>query len=170
MTNGGGLFEPGAGGSAPKHIQQFLKEGHLRWDSIGEFLALSESFNHLAEVSKNFKSSIFSRTLNKAIEKFLSNNKSPSRKVCELDNRGSHFYIALYWAEALSLQTDDKELSTRFLEMSKVLKENENEIINELNEAQGESIDLGGYFNPDEKKVSDVMRPSSTFNNLLSSF
>ena len=170
LTNGGGLFETGAGGSAPKHVQQFLKEGHLRWDSIGEFLALSESFNHLAEVSKNFKSSIFSRTLNKAIEKFLSNNKSPSRKVCELDNRGSHFYIALYWAEALSLQTDDKELSTRFLEMSKVLKENENEIINELNEAQGESIDLGGYFNPDEKKVSDVMRPSSTFNNLLSSF
>lgn len=170
LTNGGGLFETGAGGSAPKHVQQFLKEGHLRWDSIGEFLALSESFSHLAEVSKNYKSSIFSKTLNQAIEKFLNNNKSPSRKVCELDNRGSHFYLALYWAEALSLQTDDEDLSNRFLKMAKVLKENENVILDELNMVQGGSIDLGGYFNPDEKKVSDVMRPSSTFNNVLSSF
>ncbi len=170
LTNGGGLFETGAGGSAPKHVQQFLKEGHLRWDSIGEFLALSESFNHLSEVSKNSKSSIFSKTLNQAIEKFLNNNKSPSRNVCELDNRGSHFYLALYWAEALSLQTDDEDLSNRFLEMAKVLKENENVILDELNMVQGGSIDIGGYFNPDEKKVSDVMRPSSTFNNVLSSF
>ncbi len=170
LMNGGGLFETGAGGSAPKHVQQFLKEGHLRWDSLGEFLAIAESFNHLAKFADNYKAEVFSKTLNQAIEKFLNNNKSPSRKVNELDNRGSHFYLALYWAEALSHQKEDKELKNRFFELAKVLREKETEIINELNEAQGTSVDLGGYFNPDEKKVTENMRPSKTFNNLLSNF
>jgi len=170
LIKGGGLFETGAGGSAPKHIQQFLKEGHLRWDSIGEFLALAESFDHLGRYTDNSKAKVFSKTLNQAIEKFLNYNKSPSRIVNELDNRGSHFYLALYWAEALSLQEDDKELNRRFFELAKVLGEKETKILNELNEAQGNSVDLGGYFNPDEKKVSEAMRPSPTFNNLLFTF
>jgi len=169
LIKGGGLFETGAGGSAPKHVQQFLKEGHLRWDSTGEFLALSESLNHLAEISKNSKATIFSKTLDQAIENFMQNNKSPSRIVYEIDNRGSHFYLAYYWAKALAEQREDREISRRFIEIAKTLNDKENQIINELNKAQGRSIELGGYFNPNAKKVSNVMRPSAVFNNLLSS-
>ena len=170
LIKGGGLFETGAGGSAPKHVQQFLKEGHLRWDSIGEFLALVESLNHFAKFTKNNKAEIFSKTLNLANEKFLNNNKSPSRKVYELDSRGSHFYLAMFWAESLAYQKEDKKLQNRFLGLTKELREKEEIILNELNSAQGNSIDLGGYYQPDEKKLSKAMRPSPTFNKTLADF
>ncbi|MEE9614393.1 MAG: NADP-dependent isocitrate dehydrogenase [Thermodesulfobacteriota bacterium] len=167
LMNGGGLFETGAGGSAPKHVQQFLEEGHLRWDSLGEFLALAESFEHLGNTTKNEKAKIFAKTLGRANCKFLDSNKSPSRKVNELDNRGSHFYLALYWAEAVAEQTEDTELQARFAKLAKTLADNEAKIIDELNAAQGKPVDIGGYYHPDLEKVSKAMRPSATFNAAL---
>ena len=170
LMKGGGLFETGAGGSAPKHVQQFLKEAHLRWDSLGEFLALAESLNHLARTTDNPKAAILAKTLNQANEEFLTQNKSPSRNVHELDNRGSHFYLAMYWAQALASQTEDTVLQKRFSGLSKKLVANEARIVDELNSAQGYGLDLGGYYHPDEKKINAAMRPSETLNAAISSF
>ncbi len=167
LMNGGGLFETGAGGSAPKHVQQFLEEGHLRWDSLGEFLALAESLVHLSNTTKNEKAALFAKTLGEANSMFLDSNKSPSRKVNELDNRGSHFYLALYWAEALAAQTEDTELQERFAGLAKELSHNEKKITQELIEAQGAPVDIGGYYVPDLKLVTSAMRPSETFNAAL---
>ena len=164
LMNGGGLFETGAGGSAPKHVQQFLEEGHLRWDSLGEFLALAASLEHLANASNNKKAQILADTLDQATGKFLDSNKSPSRKVGELDNRGSHFYLALYWAEALAAQTEYKDLQARFAKLAKELGANEARIVKELNAAQGRPVDIGGYYFPDAKLAAKAMRPSATFN------
>jgi isocitrate dehydrogenase len=170
LMKGGGLFETGAGGSAPKHIQQFVKESHLRWDSLGEFLALAESLNHLAQTTDNPKASVLAKTLDQANEDFLIHNKSPSRTVHELDNRGSHFYLALYWAQALAAQTEDTALQQRFSGLAKTLSENEAGIVDELNAAQGNALDLGGYYHPDETKVTAAMRPSATLNAAISAF
>ena len=170
LMKGGGLFETGAGGSAPKHVQQFVKEAHLRWDSLGEFLALAESLNHLARTTDNPKAAVLAKTLNQANEEFLTHNKSPSRKVHELDNRGSHFYLALYWAQALAAQTEDTTLQQRFSGLAKTLSENEDGIVDELNAAQGNGLDLGGYYHPDETKVTAAMRPSATLNAAISAF
>lgn len=167
LMNGGGLFETGAGGSAPKHVQQFVEEGHLRWDSLGEFLALAVSLEHIGSKYNNEKAVVLSEALDTATEKFLENDKSPSRKVNELDNRGSHFYLALYWAEALAGQSKDAELKEHFSSIAKELKDNENKIIEELNEAQGSPVDIGGYYQPDEDKTSNAMRPSNTLNSIL---
>lgn len=164
LMNGGGLFETGAGGSAPKHVQQFEKENHLRWDSLGEFLALGVSLEHLAEVFGNQKAQVLADTLVVANAKFLEENKSPSRKVKELDNRGSHFYLALYWAEALGSQDTDAELKARFAPLAESLAANESKIVDELIEVQGVPVDLGGYYRPDWSKASAAMRPSETFN------
>lgn len=168
LMNGGGLFETGAGGSAPKHVQQFVEEGHLRWDSLGEFLALAVSLEHLGEKYGNKKALVLSEALDKATEEFLEKDKSPSRKVNELDNRGSHFYLALYWAEALSEQSEETELKEHFTKVAKQLRENEDKILRELIEAQGRPVDIGGYYKPDEEKVSKAMRPSETLNGILS--
>jgi len=170
LMKGGGLFETGAGGSAPKHVQQFVKESHLRWDSLGEFLAMAESLSHLARNTDNTKAAVLAKTLNQANEHFLAHNKSPSRKVHELDNRGSHFYLAMFWAQALAVQTEDTEIQSRFSGLAKELEEKENIIIEELNSAQGKELDLGGYYDPDEKKVTEAMRPSATLNALFSAF
>ena len=170
LMKGGGLFETGAGGSAPKHVQQFVKESHLRWDSLGEFLAMAESLSHLARNTDNTKAAVLAKTLNQANEHFLAHNKSPSRKVHELDNRGSHFYLAMFWARALADQTEDTEIQSRFSGLAKELEEKENIIIEELNSAQGKELDLGGYYDPDEKKVTEAMRPSATLNALFSAF
>ena len=167
LMNGGGLFETGAGGSAPKHVQQFEKEGHLRWDSLGEFLALGESFDYLGTTTDNAKARLFSKTLGEANCKFLDSNKSPSRKCGELDNRGSHFYLALYWAEALGAQSEDTELQGRFKPLAEALAANETKIVDELNAAQGSAQDLGGYFKLDDEKASKAMRPSATLNSAL---
>ena len=167
LLAGGGLFETGAGGSAPKHVQQFVQEGHLRWDSLGEFLAIAVSLEDLANKTDNAKAQILAKTLNQAIGVFLDENKSPSRKVNELDNRGSHFYLSLYWAEALVKQTDDASLQSHFSPLAQSLREKEQIIVNELNAAQGNPIDLGGYFFPNEAKASQSMRPSKTFNKIL---
>jgi isocitrate dehydrogenase len=167
LMNGGGLFETGAGGSAPKHVQQFVQEGHLRWDSLGEFLALAESLDHLGKVAGNEKAHIFAETLSEANCKFLDSNRSPSRKCGELDNRGSHFYLALYWAEALAAQSKDADLKARFTGLAKTLADNETTIVDELNAAQGAPVDMGGYYAPDEAKTSAAMRPSATFNAAL---
>ena len=148
-------------------MQQFVKEGHLRWDSLGEFLALAESLEHLGNVTGSEKAKVFSKTLGEANCKFLDSNKSPSRKVNELDNRGSHFYLAMYWAEALAAQSDDAELQTRFTGVAKELSANEAKIIDDLNAAQGSPVDIGGYFRPDLEKVSGAMRPSTTFNAII---
>lgn len=164
LMNGGGLFETGAGGSAPKHVQQFQKENHLRWDSLGEFLALGVSLEHLAAVFGNEKARVLADTLNTANAKFLEENKSPSRKVEELDNRGSHFYLALYWAEALAAQDKDAEVKARFAPLAGALKANEATIVDELNGVQGPAVDLGGYYRPDWAKAQAAMRPSKTFN------
>ena len=168
LLAGGGLFETGAGGSAPKHVQQFVTENHLRWDSLGEFLALAVSLEALAESSKNKKVLALANALDKANDNFLKNDKSPSRKVNELDNRGSHFYLAMYWAEAMASQTEDTELSERFKKLFDKLKADEKKIIDELNSVQGKPVDMGGYYNPDLDKVSKAMRPSETFNSALS--
>lgn len=168
LMNGGGLFETGAGGSAPKHVQQFEKENHLRWDSLGEFLALAASLEHLSVTTGNAKAGILSKTLDSATGKFLDENRSPSRKVGELDNRGSHFYLALYWAQELSNQTEDAELKAEFEPIAKALTKNEDKIVSELNNAQGAAIDLGGYFKPDNQLASKAMRPSETLNLVLS--
>ncbi|WP_109097632.1 NADP-dependent isocitrate dehydrogenase [Aquimarina sp. AU58] len=167
LMNGGGLFETGAGGSAPKHVQQFNKEGHLRWDSLGEFLALAVSLEHLGETNNNTKALIIAEALDQATIKFLENKKSPSRKVNELDNRGSHFYLALYWAQELAKQTQDKELQNEFAVVAKQLADNENKIINELNDAQGNTVDMGGYYWPNTDKISTAMRPSETLNAII---
>ncbi|MGZ0656174.1 NADP-dependent isocitrate dehydrogenase [Coraliomargarita sp. W4R72] len=167
LMNGGGLFETGAGGSAPKHVQQFEKENHLRWDSLGEFLALGVSLEHLSAVFDNAKAQTLADTLDIANAKFLSENKSPSRKVNELDNRGSHFYLALYWAEALAAQDKDAELKARFAPFAEALAANEAKIVDELNSAQGVAMDIGGYYRPVLEKVQAAMRPSVTFNAAL---
>lgn len=169
LLKGGGLYETGAGGSAPKHVDQFVEENHLRWDSLGEFLALSVSLEDLGNKSGNAQATILASTLNQAISKHLDNNKSPSRKVGELDNRGSHFYLALYWAEALAAQTKDSSLAERFGKLAKSLSAAEEKILSELNEAQGRPAQIGGYYHPDNAKTAAAMRPSPTFNNLLDS-
>ncbi len=167
LMAGGGLFETGAGGSAPKHVQQFQEEGYLRWDSLGEFLALAVSLEHLAQTFGNARAKVLADTLDQANAKVLENNRAPARKVGQLDNRGSHFYLALYWAEALAAQTADKELQARFAPLAKALAENEQKIIAELNGAQGKPVDMGGYYQPDFAKTSAAMRPSPTFNAAL---
>jgi isocitrate dehydrogenase len=170
LMKGGGLFETGAGGSAPKHVQQFNEEGHLRWDSLGEFLALAASFEHYSKRTNNEKAHILSKTLDRATEKFLETNKSPSRKVNERDNRGSHFYLAMYWAEALAQQTEDTSLKERFSNLFNKLKEKEDIINNELLGAQDKTVDINGYYKPDDKLASKAMRPSETFNSILDAF
>ena len=167
LLAGGGLFETGAGGSAPKHVQQFNSENHLRWDSLGEFLAIAVSLEDLGGKCNNNRALILSRALNDAIGKLLDQNKSPSRKVNELDNRGSHFYLALYWAQALASQTEDTDLAAEFSGCADILQKEENTIINELNAVQGCAMDIGGYYQPDSEKVADAMRPCSTFNRAL---
>jgi len=169
LMNGGGLFETGAGGSAPKHVQQFLREGYLRWDSLGEFLALGASLEHLGQKFNNSKAQVLAETLDQAISKILENNKSPSRKVGEIDNRGSHFYLALYWAQALATQTRDKDIQARFINLAKMLAGNEAKINAELIASQGITLDMGGYYHPDFDKTSKAMRPSATFNEALAS-
>jgi isocitrate dehydrogenase len=164
LMNGGGLFETGAGGSAPKHVQQFVEEGYLRWDSLGEFLALGASLEHLAQVTNNKRAAILASTLDVANARFLETDKSPKRKVGQLDNRGSHFYLAMYWAQALADQNDDAELKARFGKLAKLLTENEAKIVGELNGAQGKPVDIGGYYRPDRAKTAAAMRPSATLN------
>lgn len=168
LMNGGGLFETGAGGSAPKHVDQFLEENHLRWDSLGEFLALAVSLEHFGSKNNNPKATILAETLDEATEKYLENSKSPSRRVNEIDNRGSHFYLAMYWAQALADQNDDAELKNIFMPIAKSLKDNEDLINSELLEVQGAPVDIGGYYEPVEKLVYGAMRPSGTFNAILS--
>ena len=170
LMNGGGLFETGAGGSAPKHVQQLEKQNHLRWDSLGEFLALAASLEHLSQTTDNSKAKVLADTLGIATGKFLDNNKSPSRKVGELDNRGSHFYLGLYWAQALIKQSDDVELKAYFQELATSLSEHEEKIVAELNEAQGDAIDLDGYYFADTQLVSAAMRPSVILNETIASF
>ena len=169
LLAGGGLFETGAGGSAPKHVQQFVEEGHLRWDSLGEFLAIAVSLEDLAEKTNNAKAKVLADCLNAAIGRFLDENKSPSRKVNEIDNRGSHFYLALFWAESLAGQSEDSELASHFSGLANTLRENESKIAEELISAQGEPMDLGGYYLPDDEKAAAAMRPSQTFNEALAS-
>lgn len=169
LMNGGGLFETGAGGSAPKHVQQLVEENHLRWDSLGEFLALAESLEHLAIHEDNDKAQVLSDTLDGATEKLLMNNKSPSRKVGELDNRGSHFYLALYWAQELAAQDDNSELKQTFTPLAKALAENEDAIVKELNEVQGHAVDIGGYYLLDKEQAENVMRPSKLLNDTIAS-
>jgi isocitrate dehydrogenase len=169
LLAGGGLFETGAGGSAPKHVQQFVKEGYLRWDSLGEFSALGASLEHIGAATGNAKAKVLAETLDVAIGKFLDNNKSPARKVGQIDNRGSHFYLALYWAEALAAQGKDAELKARFTTVAKRLAENEPKIAAELIAAQGKPQDLGGYYQPDPAKTSKAMRPSPTLNAIVES-
>ena len=170
LLGGGGLFETGAGGSAPKHVQQFVKEGYLRWDSLGEFSALAASLDHLGNTFKNEKALVLAETLDQAIGKFLDNNKSPARKVGEIDNRGSHYYLALYWAQALAGQTKDKDLQVRFAKLAQQLGENEEKINQELLAAQRKPQDLGGYYDPDPEKTSKGMRPSVTLNAIVDAF
>jgi isocitrate dehydrogenase len=167
LLNGGGLFETGAGGSAPKHVQQFEEEGYLRWDSLGEFLALAASLEHLAKVANNQAAKILADSLDQANAKFLESNKSPARKVGEIDNRGSHFYLALYWAQALAQQTQDKNLAARFVKIAKEMVDNEAKISTELLGAQGKPVDVGGYYHPDDAKTSKAMRPSPTLNAIV---
>jgi len=167
LLNGGGLFETGAGGSAPKHVQQFIKESHLRWDSLGEFSALGASLEHMATTFDNKKAQILADTLDKAISSLLENKRSPSRKVNELDTRGSHFYIALYWAQELASQSENSDLKEKFVVIAKNLSDNENVIVEELNSSQGNSVDLDGYYLPDDVKVAKAMRPSVTLNKII---
>jgi isocitrate dehydrogenase len=167
LLNGGGLFETGAGGSAPKHVQQFQEEGYLRWDSLGEFLALAASLEHLAKVANNQAAKNLADALDQANAKFLESNKSPARKVGEIDNRGSHFYLALYWAQALAQQTQDKNLAARFAKIAKDMADNEAKISSELLGAQGKPVDVGGYYHPDDTKASKAMRPSPTLNAIV---
>jgi len=167
LMNGGGLFETGAGGSAPKHVQQFVEEGHLRWDSLGEFLALAVSLEHLGNTFNNNRAIVLGKALDKATGKFLEKDKSPSRKVNELDLRGSHYYLAMYWAEALVEQDQDPDLQEDFEEVAQALNDQEADIIHELNSAQGKPVDIGGYYKPDADKTANAMRPSRTFNSIL---
>ncbi len=167
LMNGGGLFETGAGGSAPKHVQQLLEEGHLRWDSLGEFLALTASLEHLAQKASNERAEILSETLDTAISKYLENNKAPSRNVHEIDNRGTHFYLAMYWAQALAEQNRDADLASQFESIAGELRQGEDRINEELMGAQGKAVDLGGYYLPDEEKIRAAMRPSKTLNEII---
>jgi isocitrate dehydrogenase len=167
LMNGGGLFETGAGGSAPKHVEQFIQEGHLRWDSLGEFLALAASLEHMAVTTGNKKAQVLATTLDEATGKLLDNEKSPERKVGQLDNRGSHFYLAQYWAEALANQSEDAALSAHFKGIAEALSANEGKIIEELNQSQGKAINLGGYYHPNSSALESAMRPSETFNQLI---
>jgi isocitrate dehydrogenase len=165
---GGGMYETGAGGSAPKHVQQLIEENHLRWDSLGEFLALAVSLEETGIKTSNPKAKLLGTTLDAATGKLLDNNKSPSRKTGELDNRGSHFYLALYWAQELAAQQEDAELQTQFAPLAKVLSENEATIVAELSAVQGKPVDIGGYYRSNPQLTSQVMRPSATFNAALS--
>ncbi|MCQ8876599.1 NADP-dependent isocitrate dehydrogenase [Pseudoalteromonas shioyasakiensis] len=167
LMNGGGLFETGAGGSAPKHVQQFEKENHLRWDSLGEFLALSASLEHLAVNTDNKKAQVLADTLDKATGTFLAENKSPSRKVKEIDNRGSHFFLSLFWAQELAKQNDDAELKAQFTQIASDLEAQKDQIVSELNDAQGAAMNVGGYFQPNDASAFEAMRPSATFNDIL---
>jgi isocitrate dehydrogenase len=169
LMAGGGLFETGAGGSAPKHVQQLVAENYLRWDSLGEFLALTVSIEDIAQKTGNKKAQILADALDRAVEKLLETNKSPSRKVGEIDNRGSHFYLAMYWAQELANQTEDAELAAKFAPLAKTLSENEQKIVAELNGVQGHPVDLGGYYAIDPAKTSAVMRPSETLNQAIAS-
>ena len=167
LINGGGLFETGAGGSAPKHVEQFLKEGHLRWDSLGEFLALAESLRFISQKNSCSKIEALTSALDKANNLYLDNNKSPSRKCGEIDNKASHFFLAQYWADALANQKEDKELANKFSSVANQLKENEEKIISEFLSIEGKSQDIGGYFNPNNEKAENSMRPSTTLNNII---
>ncbi|WP_104381508.1 NADP-dependent isocitrate dehydrogenase [Sphingobacterium sp. HMA12] len=167
LMNGGGLFETGAGGSAPKHVEQFLQEGYLRWDSLGEFLALGASLEHLSQTQNNPKALVLAETLDEATEKFLANDKSPARRVGQIDNRGSHFYLALYWAQALAAQTKDTDLANRFAAVAKELTDNESKINDELIGAQGQAQNIGGYYFPNDELATKAMRPSVTLNNAI---
>ena len=167
LLAGGGLFETGAGGSAPRHVQQFVEEGHLRWDSLGEFCALVASFEHYAQVHNNERAQIIAKTLDEAIGEHLENQREPSRRVNELDTRGSHFYLAYYWAKALAKQTEDTELQSIFIQVANQISNNEDKIVSELIDIQGKSVDIGGYYQPDEKLTSKSKRPSSTLNSIL---
>ena len=167
LMNGGGLFETGAGGSAPKHVQQFEQENHLRWDSLGEFLAMAVSLEHMAENFDNNKAQILAAALNDATTKYLLENRSPSRKAGEHDNRGSHYYLALYWAQALADQNEDEELKVEFFAIAESLGSNEGKIVSELMEVQCRPIDIGGYYRPDDEKAMAAMRPSQTFNDII---
>jgi len=167
LMNGGGMFETGAGGSAPKHVEQFLKEGHLRWDSLGEFCALVPSFEHIAATFNHQGAALLARTLDQAIGSHLENRRSPSRKAGELDTRGSHFYLALYWAQSLAEQTEDPGLQARFDQMAAALAASEDTIVNELAQAQGRPVDIGGYYHPDPERLVRAMRPSATFNDII---
>jgi isocitrate dehydrogenase len=169
LMDGGGMFETGAGGSAPKHVQQFVEEGHLRWDSLGEFLALAVSLEHLGKNYNVPKALVLAETLDEATDKFLDNSKSPSRKVGELDNRGSHFYLATYWAQALAAQNKDADLKKIFTNVAKELTANEKLIVSELNSAQGAHVNIGGYYTFDDNLVKKAMRPSKTLNNIIAS-
>jgi isocitrate dehydrogenase len=167
LMAGGGLYETGAGGSAPKHVSQLVEENHLRWDSLGEFLAIGASLEDLGNKTGNVKAKVLATTLDTAVGELLNENKGPSRKAGELDNRGSQFYLALYWAQALAEQTEDKELAEHFAPLAKTLGEKEAAIVAELNEVQGQPADIGGYYYPDPEKTAAVMRPSKTFNSAL---
>ena len=167
LINGGGLFETGAGGSAPKHVEQLIKENHLRWDSLGEFLALSVSLNHLGIKFKNSKAIVLAKCLDLAVEELLLNKKSPSRKKGEIDNRGSHFYLSLFWAKAIANQDTDLSLKSEFDKVFKILSENEIKILNELLQVQGKEVDLGGYFRPDLIASNKIMKPSPIFNEII---
>ena len=167
LMAGGGLFETGAGGSAPKHVKQFISENHLRWDSLGEFLALANSFTHFGRRLNNSKAMLLAETLDQAVEKYLNENKSPSRKVNEMDNRGSHFYLTMYWAQALATQDKDADMKARFALLAQILTENEAKITEELLAVQGTPVDLKGYYKPDDEIAEKMMRPSETFNAAL---
>jgi isocitrate dehydrogenase len=167
LMHGGGLFETGAGGSAPKHVQQFLKENHLRWDSLGEFLALAVSLEMLAEKTDNPRAKLLADTLDRATGKVLEENRSPSRKAGELDNRGSHFYLALYWAQELAAQSSDEAIAQRFAPLAQRLAADESKIVDELAAVQGSPVDIGGYYHPDPEKTAAAMRPSATLNEAL---
>jgi isocitrate dehydrogenase len=167
LMAGGGMYETGAGGSAPKHVQQFLEENHLRWDSLGEFLALAVSLEDFGRKYNNDDAKVLAVTLDQATAELLDKDKSPSRRVGELDNRGSHFYLTLFWAEALAKQTQSKNLQQRFAPLAKALQENEATILGELSVGQGHPVDIGGYYHPDQAKAAQALRPSATFNRLL---
>jgi isocitrate dehydrogenase len=167
LMNGGGLFETGAGGSAPKHVQQFVKENHLRWDSLGEFLALAVSLEMLAEKTGNERAKVLATALDRATGTFLEENKSPSRRAGELDNRGSHFYLALYWARELAGQADDAGLAAAFRPVADALGRDEQKIVEELNSVQGSPVDIGGYYQPDAERTTAAMRPSATLDAAL---
>jgi isocitrate dehydrogenase len=167
LMAGGGMYETGAGGSAPKHVKQLVEENHLRWDSLGEFLALGASLEDMGSKTGNKRATLLGKTLDGAIGKLLENDKGPSRKTGELDNRGSQFYLAMYWATELAEQTEDQELADHFASLAKSLAENEAVIVSELAQVQGDSVDIGGYYYPDREKTTAVMRPSKTLNSVL---